>query len=167
MKILSLLSSADPDPGTFKSLAKTCTEFLRDRSDFLGWLEYFAYAAFAVAILALLFQAVATIRKLLAAAEAPKAEGVRAAATQIFAALPGIIDSLAKAPAAVVLIVFGFLIVWLPDFGPSESCLSAVEANASSDNDDGNNALSTAQEMLGQKPASATSVTTVQWKSDE
>ncbi len=57
-----------------------------------------------------------------------KVRSLAGAAAEVVEALPNLFNSLAKAPATVILVAVAALLVWLPDPKPGETCLKAYEA---------------------------------------
>lgn len=97
----------------------------------LEWLMgALAIAAIVAAIWLLVQQAYIEFRKLEAAIpkEPDPNRPMAQRAADFVEALPNLINALAKAPAPIVLITLGLLLVWLPVSEPGETCVKVIEA---------------------------------------
>lgn len=110
------IGPAENDVGLYD----TCTGFIEDSFTDISWLNNMEWGAFGVAIALLIASgAVAIYKEWKKPVDTPqdfRAEADPNSSTfvQIIKALPELIKALSSAPAAVVLVVLGLLLVWAP-----------------------------------------------------
>ncbi|WP_298304325.1 hypothetical protein [uncultured Erythrobacter sp.] len=144
-----------------------CAQFLKNRVEFFDHLDSLGAIAIAIAVGLLLIQglaaiwAIATTSKTRAMLESRPRTHSLPGVGEIVKALPGVVNSLAKAPATVILIILGLLVVWLPDFAPSQACLDLTKEEQAEQS-------STPEAITTETPSSTvtetTTKTTTNWK---
>ena len=154
---------------TKNTLITHCAKFLENRLDFFDHLDTIGIIALAAAVGLLIIQGLAAIYAL------ASTTGVRAALEarprtqalpgfgEMVKALPTLVQALTKAPASVILIIMGLLLVWLPDFGPSEACLELAKPETQDQSMHDGNASETPTSTVTE----TTTKTTKNWKTTQ
>lgn len=116
-----------------------CAEFFEESLHFNLTLYSIAKWAFLLAIALIVIQAAVAVWKAIktpppSASDAEMAlnAGGSASITDILKALPALIDSLGKAPGAIVLIILGLMLVWIPTVDAPDVCEGHLAAEEES-----------------------------------
>lgn len=112
-------------------LVSHCQGLFKFADNLALFLTILAMVFFLVAGYFLIQQARIELDRLKAAPQpdAAKVRSLAGAAAEVVEALPNLVNALAKAPAPIVMLILGILLITVPNAEPGATCLAAFEAS--------------------------------------